>query len=179
MTRIVACVGLSGVGKSTLIKSLAERIKLQHLSAGRLIGDEKARRQEAQQHDELRLADIGDNQKLLIEGFRRKLDRSASVIIIDGHTVIDTDQTLEPIHYRVFKALGIEMFIFLQAEPTEILQRRMSDASRTRPVISVKEIERHQEFAIEVTKACAGELSIPCYIVVVDDFEFILGILKS
>ena len=179
MARTIAFVGLSGVGKSTLIRSLADRIELQHLSAGKLIGEERARLQEALNHDELRLADIATNQQLLIDGFKRKRDNHAALVVLDGHTVIDTNLKLEAIPASVFKAIGIEAFIFLRADPAEILQRRISDTTRTRPMINVTEIAMHQAFAIEVTQACAGELSIPCHIVDTDDVEFILGILNS
>jgi adenylate kinase len=179
MSRAIAFVGLSGVGKSTLIRSLAERIELQHLSAGSLIGEEKARLQEALNHDELRFADIAANQQLLIDGFNRTRNNHAALVVLDGHTVIDTNLKLEAIPAWVFQAIGIESFIFLRADPAEILKRRISDTTRTRPMISVTKIAMHQTFAIEVTQACAAELSIPCHIVDTEDVNSILGILTS
>lgn len=179
MTKTVAFVGLSGVGKSTLIRSLAERIELQHLSAGKLIGEEKARIKEALNHDELRLADIAVNQQLLIDSFNRKKDISAGLVVLDGHTVIDTNLKLEAIPTSVFRAIGIELFIFLHVNPSEILKRRTLDSSRNRPLIGVTEIAEHQAFALEVTESCARELSIPCHVVDTDDINFIISVLNS
>jgi adenylate kinase len=178
MSRTIALVGISGVGKSTLIRFLAKSIELQHLSAGSLIREEKARRLEAVKHDNLRLADIEDNQQLLIDGFNRKRDNEAALVILDGHTVIDTNQKLEAIPASVFGALGIEVFIFLQADPAKILKRRILDTTRTRPIISIAEIRLHQEFAIKVTQTCAEQLSISCYIIENCDRSLIMNILK-
>ncbi len=169
MVHTVAVVGISGVGKTTLIRSLSDRLSFQHLSAGSLIGEEKARLAQMLDHDDLRLADIGDNQRLLIEGFRRQRNPSTLLVILDGHTVIDTLKGLEPIPAWVFAELHVQMFVFLRADPAQILKRRTSDKLRKRPVISVDEVARHQDFALEVTLSHARDLAVPCHVISAED----------
>jgi adenylate kinase len=69
MSRVVCIVGISGVGKTTLINHLNESVDFQHLSAGQII--KKQRESEigkAQEHDRLREQNIDENQRLLIDG---------------------------------------------------------------------------------------------------------------
>lgn len=68
--RVAALTGISGVGKSTLLTALSQRVDFVHLQAGALI--KKARESELGQsieHDQLRNIDLDQNQQLLINGF--------------------------------------------------------------------------------------------------------------
>lgn len=154
-------VGVSGVGKSTFINSLSEFLSFQYLSAGTLIKQEKERLDGVIARDALRFVDISDNQKLLVDGFRNARDDAASLIVLDGHTVIDTPNGLQPIPVAVFKSLDIRMFVFLKADPANIKLQRDRDGSRSRPILTVEEIDHHQETALAITVRIADELSLP------------------
>lgn len=101
--RVVALVGLSGVGKSTLLEDARRRLVFEHLQASDLI---KAERQERQgkpaAHDLLREGNIDDNQDLLISGFMRRAPEEG-LIVLDGHTIIDTPDGLVEISPSVFR----------------------------------------------------------------------------
>jgi len=65
--RVIAVIGLSGVGKSALISCARKSFEFEHLQASSLISAERARRREAPiNHDALREANIDDNQTLLV-----------------------------------------------------------------------------------------------------------------
>jgi ABC-type dipeptide/oligopeptide/nickel transport system ATPase component len=99
---VVALVGISGVGKSTLLRAAAETIQFQHLQASALIKAAKEKQTaETVVTDDLRTADITDNQALLVQGFSDARDPSKTLIVLDGHTVIDTPNGLVTIEPRI------------------------------------------------------------------------------
>lgn len=103
--KVVALAGLSGVGKSTLLENAQRTLVFEHLQASELI---KAERRECQRkpvaHDLLREGNIDDNQALLISGFMRRAPKEG-LIVLDGHTVIDTPDGLVEILPSVFRRL--------------------------------------------------------------------------
>lgn len=178
-TRTILVAGVSGVGKTTFINSLGENGPIQFLSAGSLIKAERERLEGEIHRDMLRFAKIGDNQKLLIEGFRRTKDHTASLVLLDGHTVIDTGDGLMQIPTEVFRALEIDMFVFLEAEPQLILDRRANDKSRTRPELAIDILARHQQDALGITRRIATEMSVPLQIVTALRLEQSAALLQS
>lgn len=156
----VIFVGLSGVGKSTLIENLKRSLDFQHLSAGSIIRSERTLVETEASRDTLRLRDIDENQRLLIDGFHRARDTSRSLIVLDGHTVIDTPTGLRPIPDTVFEQLGIHLFIYVKASPEDIQERRLMDKTRERPGLSLEEISSQQEMAKVLTEQIARRLSV-------------------
>jgi len=163
--RVIALTGVSGVGKSTLIKTLAASIRLEHLQASALIKEGRhASGDAALTQDQLRLVDIDENQQFLVRGFRLKAGTSTGLVILDGHTVIEMDEGLTPIDARVFGAIGIDSMIFLADDPEAITRRRRNDTTRKRPVRSVDNLLRIQEEAESHAATICRELDIPLYI---------------
>jgi adenylate kinase len=74
---VVALFGISGVGKSTLLREISDLVAFQHLEASALIrkGREAAGARDIST-DTLRQLNIGENQQLLISEFRRCQCRS-------------------------------------------------------------------------------------------------------
>ncbi|MEX2697097.1 AAA family ATPase [Rhizobium mongolense] len=108
---IVAFLGISGVGKSTFLKDAAQTLSFHHLTADSTIG----RAHNAQiAHDRLRLQDIAENQNLLVEGFHMARDVSASIVILDGHAVIDRPGGLETVNGDIFCRLGVNAIATLR-----------------------------------------------------------------
>ncbi|HEX4407547.1 MAG TPA: AAA family ATPase [Xanthobacteraceae bacterium] len=164
MRRVVALTGLSGVGKSTLIKTLSASISLEHLQASALIKDVRHAEGDASiTQDELRLVDIDENQKLLIRGFRLKTGASKGLILLDGHTIIEQDDGLSRIDPRVFGAIGIDSMIFLVDDPEAIGERRRNDPVRKRPVPSADNLRLIQVEAQDHATSICRALSIPLY----------------
>jgi len=166
MTRqVVALTGLSGVGKSTLIRTLAASVPLEHLEASVLIKEGRRAIGDATiTQDQLRFVDIDENQNLLIRGFRLKAGTSSRLIILDGHTLIERDDGLTRIDARVFGAIGIDSMIFLADDPEAIAQRRRDDPARKRPVPSVDRLRLVQEEAQQQAVAICLALSVPLQI---------------
>jgi adenylate kinase len=172
----IALVGLSGVGKSTLIKKVCNDIPFQTLSASQLIKNQK---ETYTQHDELRFQDINDNQRLLVDGFKKNIDPKQKLILLDGHTVIETANGLIDISANVFREIGINQFIFLAEEADSILQRRSKDKSRKRSIVTTEQINTYQTHTQIVTARISLELRVPLTIITSDDISTFKSILLN
>ena len=172
MQKTVFVAGVSGVGKTTFVRSLSGIVDFQHLTASEIIKDQKRYfGAQAVSSEELRNADIGDNQRMLIDGFHRLKSPSKKLIIIDGHTIIESPAGLVEIEVPVFMGLGVDQFIFLMEQPQEIMKRRQQDLRRTRPAIEVSKIEELQKKSREVTEKISKKLGVPTSVVFTNQLE--------
>lgn len=176
LSKNIALVGLSGVGKSTFIDSINTDIQLQILSASELI---KTQKKINNSHDELRFHNINDNQLLLIEGFKQAKDATQQITILDGHTVIETPNGLTEISSNVFREIEIQHFVFLIEEAGVILQRRTNDSSRKRSGATLTELDGFQRRALEVTTRIALELRVPVTIITPEKTSALNSVLSS
>jgi adenylate kinase len=168
--KAVAVVGLSGVGKSSLIQRAAMDIDLLHLQASALIKQEQGYRAGSVcSSEELRLGPVLDNQALMIAAFSRLTHGVHSLVVFDGHTIIDGPAGPISIPADVFRALGCLSMIFLWEEPELIVQRRKADHRRDRPALTANLLRQHQELAEHVGREICGELDIPLKLIKVDD----------
>jgi adenylate kinase len=158
---VAALTGVSGVGKSTFLRKLAAQLTFQHLQASALI---KEGRQAAEggsiSLDQLRGANLDQNQRLLIEGFRIKADPRASVIVLDGHSLIERDGDLVPIDPYVFGAVRIARMIFLADDPAAIAARRLADTNRERLIKDAQALQAVQEAAREHAEKICLHLNV-------------------
>lgn len=162
MNRRIALLGLSGVGKTTMLNRLAREVEFTHLEASRLIKAEQARRSIAAHSSEaLRTGPVIDNQALLVAGFKHEARSIDGSIVFDGHSVIDGGNGLIEIPADVFASLELQAICVLQAAPAAILTRRQGDTTRLRPTRSVDALAAHQEKAIKVGRAIAEQLNVP------------------
>lgn len=178
--RVVALVGVSGVGKSSLLSRLTSECSFLHLQAGKLIKQEKeiAMRSEVSSED-LRLGCVTENQSLLVDGFRRATEGVNGLVVLDGHTVIDGSDGLVEVPSYVFASLKLQHLVFLQEEPRTILDRRAGDAVRRRPQRSVEELYSHQLAGLSAATKIALELNIPMTIITPSHSREFLVVLKD
>lgn len=163
--RTIGLVGISGVGKSHMIRSLENICEFQHLQASDLIKKEMARQRGLRTSSEdLRLGEIKDNQKLLVDGFWRAVSREGPLVLFDGHTIIDGAAGVTSIPTSVFRDLGIGMLVFIQAPSDVIVTQRKNDA-RVRPERNSETIGQHQTVALRAADLIAAELSIPLHVI--------------
>lgn len=165
--RIVAFTGISGVGKTTFLRKLAELIDFQHVTGGSLIATARGASREAR--DAIRYAHLDENQRLLVEGFALTRDPDSSLVIMDGHVVIDDGEGLSKISSDIFRELGISVMVHLESEPQQIAANRGGDTSRSRPPYPSDILEEHQVFSRTHAQAIADILGSPFHIVTHND----------
>ncbi len=172
--RRVALLGLSGVGKSTLLRALAERVAFMHLQASDLIKAEQAyRHAQPQSSEALRTGAVLANQALLIAGFHRAAAGATAPVVFDGHSIIDGRDGVIEIPGEVFAALDLAAISFLQADPATIAARRSHDTVRQRPLHDEVTLAEHQERAIIVARRAADAIGCPFQILMSDDIGII------
>lgn len=174
---VVAFTGISGVGKTTFLKKLAKLMLFQHVTGGSLIA--LAKNTIADGRDNLRYADLDENQRLLIEGFKLARDPSVELVIMDGHVVIDDGECLAKISSDVFKALDVRVMVHLEDDPANIVKNRYCDAARSRPKYDNNTLERHQDMSRQSARAIAEKLRIGFHIVTHNDAARLVKLLKS
>lgn len=160
--RTIAIFGVSGVGKTTLIRQfIGDGREYAHLQAGTLI----KRALKTIPRDQLRVAtpdQIIKNQFLLIDEFWKEIEEyKYSTVIFDGHSIVDNNQEIIKIPTNVIKGLKPQEIIFVEDEPKYIHERRTGDQSRQRADISIAEIEKHQDLAKRQAESYAHEIGIP------------------
>lgn len=180
MRQVVAVVGLSGVGKSTLIGRVAARIPLQHLQASDLIKTEQAYRSAVvSSSEELRLGAVLDNQQLLIDGFKRAARPGDGLIVFDGHAVIFGAETVTEIPSGVFEAIGCRHIIVAQADARILQERRLKDEGRVRPNVDIETLTCQQLHAEAVASGIAADLGIPFSSIAADNADEAIRILSA
>lgn len=169
MSKRIALLGLSGVGKSTLVGRLRQSVQIVHLQASALIKAEQAyRAQHADSSEALRLGSVMDNQDLMIAAYRRAAQATTLPIIFDGHNVIDGRDGLVEIPASVFSALGLTAICYLSANPEWIAERRQADVGRARPARDAATLAEHQRIACSAAERIAGEIGCG-FVTIADD----------
>lgn len=162
----IAFVGISGAGKSTFLKIAMGTTPFLHLEASKLIKEEIALvQQQVQSSEELRTGAVLNNQELLVQAFHRNASGHEGLIVLDGHTVVDTGAGLQRIPASVFAEMNVRSILFLQDDPEVIRSRRAADTIRIRPERSAQEIKTHQQEAMLAAADIALELGIPLQVV--------------
>lgn len=167
--KTIIFVGVSGVGKTTFLRVASSHLSFQHLSAGTLIA--QARLSTDRGRDALRLADLDENQRLLVSGFDLHRDPGAKLVVLDGHVVIHGSRGLQPLGSTVFSSLGANAFVHMVADPAFIAENRLRDSERTRPLLSLAEIADHQGKSIDVATCLANSLAIPIKLIAPADMD--------
>mmetsp|Transcript_29090 Transcript_29090/g.55967 ORF Transcript_29090/g.55967 Transcript_29090/m.55967 type:complete len:186 (+) Transcript_29090:2373-2930(+) len=178
--RIAIVTGISGVGKSWLLKRVGEHIPIQVLSAGRVIRDQIARDlgQEVS-YDDLRTRDVAANQEALKVGFQNACDPHTQIVVLDAHVVIDTPNGLKSIETAVFDDIGASLIIFLEQKPGQIAENRSRDSSRKRPLRDSETLDRHQKMAKLIAEQVATDLGISYHVLQSDDIEGLIWVLSA
>lgn len=178
--KIIAVVGVSGVGKSTFLKELQSKFGFQHLQASDVIRQQiQHKENQSLSAEVLRHANIDENQSFLISGFDRLRDPNALIVILDGHTVIDSPSGLVDVGAVVFRSIGVNHLVCLVEDPCEILRRRTSDIARTRPDRSLSYLEKYQLHAQHVGFKISLSLGIPFTVLSSGCLEWVEHIIKE
>ncbi|WP_296612400.1 AAA family ATPase [Sphingomonas sp.] len=178
--RRIGLLGLSGVGKSTLLKAIASHVDFMHLQASDLIKAElQFRADQPQSSEDLRTGAVVENQALLISGFNRAVEHATVPIVFDGHSIIDGRDGLIEIPSEVFAALGLAAICFLEAEPSVIATRRCNDARRQRPNRNVDVLRGHQAIAQAAARRIAYEIGCPFRVISDDEHDLLRQLISQ
>ncbi len=153
--KVIFVAGIHAVGKSSTCKLLSDETGIPHYTASQIIREEK---QSAISDNSKLVADVAENQRLLIQGVSRLL-RDGN-LLLDGHFTMrrKADGAIEAIHIDVFSQLRIGGVILFIDQPKEIAKRMYS---RDGVAMPVDEFHEHQEAEILHARHVTSALGLP------------------
>jgi len=159
----VIIVGIPGVGKTTVVSRVVELLKEKNVRVsvsifGTVMFDE-AKKKGVQNRDDLRKLSVKDQKELQSMAARTIASIADDVVIVDTHAFISTQEGFYPgLPHNVLEILNPDSFIMITARPEEIYNRRMTDTTRTRDIVSIDTIKKE----LDVTSAMLSTCSILC-----------------
>lgn len=159
----VIIVGIPGVGKTTVVSRVVELLKEKNVKVsvsifGTVMFDE-AKKKGVQNRDDLRKLSVKDQKELQSMAARTIASITDDVVIVDTHAFISTQEGFYPgLPHNVLEILNPDSFIMITARPEEIYNRRMTDTTRTRDIVSIDTIKKE----LDVTSAMLSTCSILC-----------------
>lgn len=159
----VIIVGIPGVGKTTVVSRVVELLKEKNVKVsvsifGTVMFDE-AKKKGVKNRDDIRKLSVKEQKELQSTAARTIASITDDVVIVDTHAFISTQEGFYPgLPHNVLEILNPNSFIMISARPEEIYNRRMSDTSRTRDIVSIDTIKKE----LDVTSAMLSTCSILC-----------------
>ena len=145
--KLIVMTGIPGSGSTTVLKNTLKEIKYIHLNYGDMMIKIAKDKKIAEDRDELRKLSPEIQKKIQKDAAKAIKEQSKSDnVIVDTHCTIKTPSGFLPgLPKWVLEELDPDRFILIEADPDEIMIRRISDDTRMRDVEKVSEIAMHQE----------------------------------
>lgn len=162
MKQVVMVCGISGVGKTRLIRQvLPDLPETLTWTASEIIGE--ARRNTDPEYLRTLPADeLARSQEMLVRGFRHRWDETiATLILLDAHCVLDTDEGLFEIDTGIIRRLDPVSFIHVEEHVEQILERRTADTRKRRPDRSLQQLRDYQDRSRQACEGFAQALHRP------------------
>jgi len=164
MGRVIVATGIPGTGKTTVCNEalkLAEQTgkRIQVVNYGSIMVELSRKRGKSLHRDQLRRSGLTFQRNLQAEAAKtisKKTDKVEGDLIVDTHMSIKTaNGYLAGLPFHVLQLLDPDMFILVEAEPNEVLSRRLKDKSRKRDKVLEDEIMEEILFSRLMAAACA------------------------
>jgi len=132
-----------GVGKTTVVEKLTVATKGSRLvTFGTVMLGEGKKLRWLKHRDELRKLPVEKQRKLQTIAATRISRMKEKVLFVDTHLFIRTKEGFWPgLPFDVVRALKPTHLILVEADPQEILSRRLADKSRYRDEVTARELE--------------------------------------
>lgn len=145
--KLVVITGIPGSGSTTVLNNTLKEIDYLHLNYGDMMIEIAKEKGIAEDRDDLRKLSPDIQKEIQKEAAKsiNELSKDKNVIV-DTHCTIKTPSGFLPgLPKWVLEELKPDTFILIEADPDEIMVRRISDESRTRDMERTFEIALHQE----------------------------------
>jgi len=155
---VIVVTGIAGAGKTTILKAALEMAAEEYVVVN--YGDamlKAAKAEHLKNRDELRKLPSSTQKKIQRQAAQAIAGKAKnSSIIVDTHCTIKTPSGYLPgLPIWVLEALKPEKFVLIEADPLEIIDRRIKDESRIRDAEVAANIEEHQQMNRAISMALA------------------------
>lgn len=182
----VIIVGIPGVGKTSVISLAAKMLNQKgYKTAVVVFGTamfEEAKEMGVNDRDELRKLSIDMQRRLQNMTAKRIAEMKDNIVIIDTHIFINTIEGYYPgLPMRLLDIIKPTHIVMVAAEPEEIVNRRKSDVSRHRDIISAKDVQGELDISKVMVASCSILTGSPFIIILNNDNkidEAVLTIVK-
>lgn len=166
MAEVYLVAGLSGVGKSSVVEyALKKSPGIRRVNFGDAILREATERNLVKNRDELRFLDL-DVQRVLQVNAARRIGKMEGKVVVDTHLTIPTPDGYVPgIPLDILIELKPKRIVILEADPGDILKRRILDKGRARVDENLEQIEQHFDFDRAAAIAMAIQVGSPVKII--------------
>lgn len=153
--KVIFVAGIHAVGKSTACKVVSGKFGIPHFTASQIIRNEKS---SAVLTKSKLVADVADNQRLLIQGVSKLLENGC--FFLDGHFTMrrESDGNVEAIPVEVFRELRVESIVLFTDQAEEISKRMHARDGVSHPI---EMFQSHQDAEIAHAKHVADTLGLP------------------
>lgn len=158
--------GLSGVGKSSVVNYALNRIEgVERVNFGDAIMQEALDQGLVENRDELRLLGTSVQRGLQAKA-AKKIGKMEGRVIVDTHLTIPTPDGYVPgVPIDILAELNPKKIVILEADPGDILKRRILDKGRERVDETLEEIEEHFDFDRAAAISMAIQVGSPVKII--------------
>ncbi len=165
----VIVTGIPGVGKTTVLDDLVKMarkrgVKLKVINYASVMLEVARERGREVGRDDMRRMPIELQRSLQMEAARRieKMIAEAPEAIIDTHMIVRTSSGYwSGLPLNVLKRLRPSLFVLIEADPDEIVDRRLKDKTRRRDEALIEDVREEMEFSRSVAASCATLTGAP------------------
>lgn len=145
--KLVVLTGIPGSGSTTVLNKTLENVDYLHINYGDMMIEIAKEKSIVDNRDEMRKLSPDVQKELQLAAAKKIKEKSKTEnVIVDTHCTINTPSGFLPgLPEWILKELKPNQFIIIEANPDEILIRRLSDDTRNRDKEMTKIIALHQE----------------------------------
>jgi adenylate kinase len=166
-------VGISGVGKTTVITRAAEMLNQKRKTTIVVFGTvmfEEAKKMGLNNRDEMRRMPIEDQRRLQEMAAQRITEMKDDIVLIDTHLFINTEEGYYPgLPMRLLSIMKPTNIIMVAADPSEIAKRRKTDQTRQRDIASTENIQEELDISRVMVASCSILTGAPFVIILNSD----------
>jgi adenylate kinase len=147
------------VGKTTVITRAAEMLNLKHKTTVVVFGTvmfEEAKKMGLKSRDEMRRMPVEDQRKLQEMAAQRIAEMRDDIVLIDTHLFINTGEGYYPgLPVRLLNIMKPTNMVMVAADPNEIAERRKTDETRQRDIVSAENIQKELDISRVMVASCS------------------------
>lgn len=165
MKQFIMIVGLSGCGKSTMLKKLSKAVPdVTVVNYGRAILSVVSN--DNLEPDSIRKQSYNTQRSLRRKAAEKIIQDASGLTIVDTHCFIKSKDGFIPgLPMDIIDLFNPKAFIFVKADAEEIFNRRRRDKLRERDKQDVDEIAYHQELSRAFVVSCIFHTGVPLKVV--------------
>ncbi|MGI0049111.1 MAG: adenylate kinase [Nitrososphaera sp.] len=168
-------VGIPGVGKTTVITRAAEMLNEKRKTTVVVFGTvmfEEAKKMGLKSRDEMRRMPVEQQRRLQEMAAQRIAEMRDDIVLVDTHLFINTIEGYYPgLPMRLLNIMKPTNMIMVAADASEIAERRKTDQTRQRDIISAENIQKELDISRVMVASCSILTGAPFAIIMNSDGE--------